>query len=492
MQSLAQTKTVLLTSLSPKGFSSIFIGFLMAVSFVMIMTLSLPTQYGTKTLNNTCAFSDSSACLSHLVQNGSNFTVKVDDIAATNQKVYIYLTYELQNAPRGRIKMSVNTALYKPKEKNKSITKYDEVKLIKSFTKKHRSFCNSNNSCEVLLASIESSKQYEDIYAVFSVNSVSLSESLGSPSLSIVYITPEFTSFEVFWRITLLTSMCCCTLFFMYVLRGIPFKQWSLEQKCTVLFMIALTISNNGFYSYEFMSANELFPSINAICDSIMLCSLLLYVLVVMDALRKPLSQRTFKFFYFPRFLIVLLIGSFLVNLYLYNAENSDPVIVMMKDPINATMAILTGLLSLIYLFWLMFAIIRSFSEARKLGEKGQRIKMYGTFTIIAIFIFFVLLLSDYFIGYRSNAAVYLTLIAYVNIYAVVLMIFYLPSTKNQNEWNNRRREIVLDDVKVTQYDDDDNELVVEENNEKNEAEILIAATNEEPTGDIDSKKIEL
>ncbi|GAB1222990.1 hypothetical protein ENUP19_0126G0055 [Entamoeba nuttalli] len=105
MQSLSQTKTVLLTSLSPKGFSSIFIGFLMAVSFVMIMTMSLPTQYGTKTLNNTCAFSDSSACLSHLVQNGSNFTVKVDDIAATNQKVYIYLTYELQNAPRGRISL---------------------------------------------------------------------------------------------------------------------------------------------------------------------------------------------------------------------------------------------------------------------------------------------------------------------------------------------------------------------------------------------------
>ena len=209
-----------------------------------------------------------------------------------------------------------------------------------------------------------------------------------------------------------------------------------------------------------------------------------------MDALRKPLSQRTFFRFYFPRCLLVIILYAFLVNVYIYNSEKSDPIMVMLHDTVNLVMVIITAIITVIYLFWLVFAIIRSFSEARKLGEIGHRIKSYGLFTIMAIILLFMLILSDYFIGYKSNQGIYLTLIAYVNIYAIILMVFYLPSNRENTEWNTKRKEIVLDEMRVTEYDDDDNALIIEDDHDIAE-EIAIQNVTDELLND-NEKPIEL
>ena len=479
-----ETPKPIISTISVKGFSAIFMTFLLLVSFAMLITMALPNEYSTGRIANTCAFNNKTSCLNKLVENGSNFTVTVNDISATNQKVYIYLTYNVTTKPRGRVRMAVNSAMYKPKEgtKAKDITKYDQVKLIRHQNKRHFAYCGtmSQNKCSMLLETVESSKQYEDVFVVFNVTDAHISSGIAAPSLSIVYVNTSYTLFEVFWRIALLVIMSLCTLFYLYVMRGTPFKKWSIEQQCTVILMIGVTIANNGWYSYEFISANEMFPTINAICDALMLCGLLLYILIVMDALRKPLSQRTLWAFYVPRFVLTILMCIFIIALYLYNTENSDPIMVMMRDPINIVLVVLTLLFSLAYFFWLLFALIRSFSEARKLGEVGQRIKLYGTFTLIAIGILFVLLLAHYFTGYKSNQALYLTLIAYINIYAIVLMVFYFPSSfKGHKEWNDKRKEIVLDEMRITEYDDEDNEFVIEEEAALQET-VVIDTLNEE------------
>ena len=163
---------------------------------------------------------------------------------------------------------------------------------------------------------------------------------------------------------------------------------------------------------------------------------------------------------------------------------------VMLHDTVNVVMVIITAIITVIYLFWLVFAIIRSFSEARKLGEIGHRIKSYGLFTIMAIILLFMLILSDYFIGYKSNQGIYLTLIAYVNIYAIILMVFYLPSNRENTEWNTKRKEIVLDEMRVTEYDDDDNALIIEDDHDIAE-EIAIQNVTDELLND-NEKPIEL
>lgn len=107
--------------------------------------------------------------------------------------------------------------------------------------------------------------------------------------------------------------------------------------------------------------------------------------------------------FYVPRIVLIVLLECFMVNLYLYNSDNFDPLVDAMKDPLNITLAVATAIFTVIYLFWLLFAVIRSFSEARKLGQIGQRINMYGLFTMIAIITLMILLVYSYFTGYKAN-----------------------------------------------------------------------------------------
>ena len=161
---------------------------------------------------------------------------------------------------------------------------------------------------------------------------------------------------------------------------------------------------------------------------------------------------------------------------------------IMMRDTANAILASFTVVLTLIYLFWLVFAVIRSFSEARKLGEIGHRIKSYGLFTLVAVCLLIILLLSQYFMGYKNNQAIYLTVIGYMNMYTIILMVFYLPSNKHSEDWNSKRKEIVLDEFKVTEYDDDDNELIIEENKDE---ELLISTVADEILNN-DDKPIDL
>lgn len=181
--------------------------------------------------------------------------------------------------------MQVNTALYKPLIS--SPEKYSDVELIKQTSIKHRVYCNKDNNCEMLLAEVNAGKEYEILYAVTNTTFISSSSTMSDPSIYMLYVTPEYTSFEVFWRISLLTAMCCGTLFFLYSLRTVPIMNWSLEQKWTLFLTLSITVCNNPFYSYEFITANEFFPAINAMFDTALLCALLLYVLVIFDALRK-------------------------------------------------------------------------------------------------------------------------------------------------------------------------------------------------------------
>ena len=97
----------------------------------------------------------------------------------------------------------------------------------------------------------------------------------------------------------------------------------------------------------------------------------------------------------------------------------------------------------------------------------------------MAMSILFMLILSDYFLGYKSNQGIYLTLIGYVNMYAIVLMIFYLPSNKEKKEWNEKRKEIVLDEMKVMEYDDDDNALIIDDDMDVAEEMVIQNVTDE-------------
>ena len=462
METQTRAPSVFISKVSRTGFSSLLLGFVLTVAFVMLMTMDMSTPYIGTVMNTTDTVN-----ITDSIYNRKNITFQINNISPSNQKVYVYLNYTSNSNHKTR--MQVNSMVLK-KKGSAEPTSLSDLKLLRQGTKKYYSQC-SNLQCSTLLETIEASMKYNGVYIVMNLNEVDQSVVM-NPNILIVYTSPNYTQFEAMWRGVLLVVMCTVSFIFLWYMRSYSFKNWTLEQKATGILLLSVTLFNNPLYSYEFLTAGLFLNAINAMSDTLLLCAVLLYVLIVFDALRKPLSQRKILTFYLPRFMIVLLMGSFIVNLYLYNVDNSDPLFKSIRDPFNITLAILSLLSSLVYLFCLLFAMIRSFSEARKLDKDIQeRIKSYGTFTISAVFILGTLLLSNLIGGYKDNYAIYLTTIAYLNVYTIFLAIFYFPVIKNTHEWNERRREIVLDDVKVTDYDEEDNEMIIEDGENKDEAE---------------------
>ena len=179
------------------------------------------------------------------------------------------------------------------------------------------------------------------------------------------------------------------------------------------------------------------------------------------DALRKSIRQRRTLRFYLPRGLLCGLLFIFILASFMYNKTRKiySPTMTGSDDIVNIILSIGIMVLLGLYLFWLIFSIIRSFSEVKKLGTTGYRVKVYGLFTICVIMLYISLLLAAFFMGYRNNAAVSLTTIAFVNFYCMVLAILYLPSNALESE-TQRAKIVKLDDdemfeLKVEDYDEE-------------------------------------
>lgn len=58
----------------------------------MTMTLSLPDRYKETVVTSDCT--NSAPCLRDLVSSGNNFTIQLNKISSTNQKIMLYLAYK--------------------------------------------------------------------------------------------------------------------------------------------------------------------------------------------------------------------------------------------------------------------------------------------------------------------------------------------------------------------------------------------------------------
>ncbi|KAL7720070.1 Transmembrane protein [Entamoeba marina] len=400
-------QTVLISTLSKNGFKVLLIIFYAIILIIMGLTFIMPTPYSGKLLNSTCV----------------------------TETAYL----------------ETNTVILKPNS-DTFPSSLSETTVIDEKSDNVKAYCDSDLTCQMHLTTVEASRKYSTVYIVTQIPKFS---NLGyeEPYLSVVYTKVKYTTFEMLWRNSFLAVMCCCAMLYLFTLRSYPFLKWSIEQKATCILLLALIIFNNPLYCYEFITANEFLPFVNSLLDSLFLSSILLYVLLIFDALRKPLSQRSIIKFYFPRFLVVLFLEGFVVNLYLSNIDNDDPLLVAMNSTSNIVLAIFSIFALFVYGFWLMFGIVRSLTEAKKLGDVGHRIRAYK--------------------------AIYLTVYGYLNIYCIILALLYIPIRTKKMDWSNNRKDIVLDELKVTAYDDEDNELIIEELH-SNDEEIVIASVTEQ------------
>ncbi|ELP94488.1 transmembrane protein, putative [Entamoeba invadens IP1] len=464
---------LLLTTISKIGFFILFIVFGSLVGVSLFVSFNAPRPWEWFTMSSwRCAGADSTFSKNckgiDLLEKSNKITIQLGPYSIFNQESRLEYYFMKKNTKRDMVvdgTVKFKYTLYGTSVLNQPNQVIDpkKVKKIEDKTIETRVHCKASNmQCETSFISSEIYLDYPIYLIELSVVNENVKDSVADMLFKTTNVTSTYTIFELFWRLVFIIFSCLCTIVYLWANRSIPQEKWSHEQKWTVVLLTFLIWENNPLFPYEFLMDNAFYLFVNSVIDTVFICFLMFYVLIMFDALRKPIKQRMTLKFYVPRALLCGLLFVFILINFMYNKTRKiySPTMTGSKDPVNIVVSLGIMILLVIYLFWLVFSIIRSFSEVRKLGTTGYRVQVYGLFTIFILLLYVSLLLSVFFMGYRNNAVVSLTTIAFVNFYCMVLAILYLPSSSGDEKKEERARIVKLDDeemdLKVEGYDDED------------------------------------
>ena len=99
------------------------------------------------------------------------------------------------------------------------------------------------------------------------------------------------------------------------------------------------------------------------------------------------------------------------------------------SDTLNIAIWVIVVIFCLLYISWLIFSVIRSIKESKKIGNQ-RRVITYTLLTAVSIVIFLVLLVASFFLGYDNSATIYLATIAYINFFVYLMALLYIPMPK--------------------------------------------------------------
>ncbi|BFU24069.1 hypothetical protein EHI8A_108860 [Entamoeba histolytica HM-1:IMSS-B] len=464
---------LLLTTISKIGFFLLFIVFAVLVVIALFVSLNAPKPWSTNEISSwKCAGDDAQFNQNcggvNLLDKSKKITLQLGAYEIFNQESRLEYYFNKKSSKKDiafdgfvkfRYTLYGTNVLNQPNQK----VEVSSLKLIEEKTIESKVHCPARSTkCDIGYISSELYLDYPIYIIEISIINENVKDIVSDLIFKASFVSTFYTIFELFWRLIFILFSCLCTCIYLWANRSIPQEKWSHEQKWTVVLLTFLIWENNPLYPYEFLMDNAFYLFVNSVIDTIFICFLMFYVLIMFDALRKPIRQRTSIRFYLPRGLLCGLLFSLILASFMYNKTRKiySPTMTGSHDVFNVIISLgIMGLL-IIYLFWLIFSIIRSFSEVRKLGSAGYRVQVYGIFTIFILLFYVSLLLSVFFMGYRNNAAVSLTTIAFVNFYCMVLTILYLPS--NVVDQKEERAKIVkLDDdealeLKVEDYDNEE------------------------------------
>ncbi|KAL7717685.1 Transmembrane protein [Entamoeba marina] len=462
---------LLLTTISKKGFFLIFTIFSFLVITSIFFSLKAPSPWSSFTMSTwRCAGKDSkfnSNCNGvDLLDKTQKITLQLGPYSVFNQESRLEFYFEKiakKEAVEGTIKLKYS--LYGTNTLSLSNQKIDKDKLnfIETKTIDRKVKCKANaENCRTNSLTTEMYLEYPIYIVEVQVLGEQLKGLVGDMYFKITHVSKSYTTFELFWRLVFILFSCLATFVYLWFNRSVVQELWSHEQKWTIVLLTVLIWENNPLFPYEFLMDNAFYLFVNSVIDTVFICFLMFYVLIMFDALRKPIRQRSTFRFYFPRAILCCVLFALILLSFLYNKTRKiySPTVTGSNDIFNVICSTSIVVVLGIYLFWLIFSIIRSFSEVRKLGSAGYRVRVYGLFTIIIVLLYVSLLSSAFYMGYRNNAVVGLATIAYVNWYCLILSVLYLPSAAVKKDLESRSTIVKLDeeliDIQVEDYDEDD------------------------------------
>lgn len=252
---------------------------------------------------------------------------------------------------------------------------------------------------------------------------------------------PAFTQIEIWFRFIFLVLTFFVTCWFAHSLRKFAMRNWSIEQKWMSILMPLLLLYNDPVFPLTFLINSWIPGLIDAIFQSTFLCALLLFWLCTYHGIRQ--NERPLLTFYFPKLLVVGLLwlaATTLASWHKYN-ELRDPTYNYTLDTGNYNgFKIFFFIVGGIYLIYLFYLIVRSYSELRSMPYFDVRLKFLTALMLIVLSIsiaitimrFGTRVLQDNFVAELTtsykNSAEFMAFYGLLNFYLHTMAYVYSPS----------------------------------------------------------------
>nr|XP_002734424.1 PREDICTED: transmembrane protein 181-like [Saccoglossus kowalevskii] len=205
-------------------------------------------------------------------------------------------------------------------------------------------------------------------------------ESLQENMKNIVFrfdtFNPSFTQVEIWFRFIFLVLTFIVTCLFAHSLRKFSMKDWAFEQKWMSVLLPLLLLYNNPVFPLTFLVNSWVPTMLDNLSQATFLSALLLFWLCLYHAVRQ--SERRISTFYFPKLLItgILWLTAFSLATFQQYNELNDPTFQYKVDTGSFLgLKIFFFIVGSIYLLYLIFLIVRAYTELRSMPYFDLRLK---------------------------------------------------------------------------------------------------------------------
>lgn len=278
---------------------------------------------------------------------------------------------------------------------------------------------------------------------------------------------PSFTQVEIWFRLVFLIITFGVACWFAHSLRHFFFFDWSIEQKWMSVLLPLLLLYNDPVFPMSFLINSWVPGMLDAMFQATFLCSLLLFWLCIYHGIRQ--NERTVVKFYIPKCIIVglLWLAAFTLASWQKYNELRDPTYNYKVDTEHFMgFKVFFFIVGSVYLVYLLYLIIRAYTELRSMPYFDVRLKFLTALMIIVLSIsiaitvlrFGVSVLQDNFVAELStnygSSVEFMSFYSLLNFYLVTMAYVYAPPRRAHFETR------VKDNPTLSMINDSDEEVI--------------------------------
>lgn len=429
MESTVQMR---LYTLTKRQFVLVFVAFFVAFFLTVIIGIAGPPIITEHTLQAS-EISESEAKLTT-----GPFRIDTGILSTFNQQLWILCQIKLNGTKPGtaliqRFHLSVKLL---------GRAKDSSYHLIGTNAYNRTRELNCNKECKPLVILHLGYIDYPSYVAVVRFHNLNLPKGIqiSDVDFQLKYYNADFTQVEIWFRFVFLVLTFMVTCMFAHSLRRFPLHEWSIEQKWMSLLLPLLLLYNDPLFPLNFLVDSWVPSMFDSVFQASFLCALLLFWLCAFHGIRQ--SERRLSF-YLPKLLIVgvLWVSAFTLSSWQQYNELQDPTY-QYKIDIGHFMGlkVLFFTIGAIYLVYLVYLLIRAYSELRAMPYFDVRLKFLTGLMLIVLTISVVItglrfgtgVLQDNFVAdletHYDNSAEFLTFFGLLNFYLYTMAFVYSPS----------------------------------------------------------------